>query len=193
MIKTFTGPMHSSKTASLITTYNKIWNKNHIKCFKPNCDTRDIGEMRSKDFNVGVKTIGIDTFDDILKYIDDEITTIFIDEAQMLSGNVGVLSYLSIVKDIDIYIAGLNRTSEQEPFLIMPQILAISDSIEVIKASCYDCGREATHTYYEGEKNDAILVGDNGYVSLCSKCLLKRKGSEQLKLMLLKKSEPKKK
>ena len=193
MIKTFTGPMHSSKTAALITTYNKIWNKNHIKCFKPNCDTRDVGEMRSKDFNVGITSIGIDTFDDILKYIDDEITTIFIDEAQMLSGNVGVLSYLSIVKDIDIYIAGLNRTSEQEPFLIMPQILAISDSIEVIKASCYDCGREATHTYYEGEKNDAILVGDNGYVSLCSKCLLKRKGSEQLKLMLLKKSEPKKK
>ena len=191
MIKTFTGPMHSGKTAAMITTYNKIWNKEHIRCFKPSCDTRDVGEMKSKDFQIGVPTIGIDTFDDILKYVGDDITTIFIDEAQMISGNVGVLSYLSIVKDVDIFVSGLNRTSEQEPFLTMPQILAISDSIEVIKASCYDCGREAAHTYYEGEKSDAILVGDNGYIPLCSKCLLKRKGSEQLKLMLLKKDKQK--
>ena len=185
MIKTFTGPMHSSKTAALITTYNKIWNKNHIKCFKPNCDTRDVGEMRSKDFNVGVKTIGIDTFDDILKYIDDEITTIFIDEAQMISGNVGVLSYLSIVNDMDIYIGGLNQTSEQEPFLIMPQILAISDEIDVFKASCYDCGREASYTYFEGEKTAAVLVGDEGYIPLCGRCLLKRRGSVEIKKNLI--------
>ncbi len=192
MIKTFTGPMHSGKTAAMIATYNKIWNKEHVKCFKPNCDTRDIGVMKSKDYGDGVPSIGIDTFDEILDYVDDSVTTIFVDEAQLMQGNVSVLSYLSIVNDMDIYVGGLNQTSEQEPFLIMPQILAISDEIEVIKASCYDCGREAPYTYFEGEKTDAVLVGDAGYVPLCGRCLLKRRGSvETRKILILKKQAQK--
>ena len=51
MIKTFTGPMHSGKTAAMIATYKKIWNKDHILCFKLNRDTRDIGEIKSKDYD----------------------------------------------------------------------------------------------------------------------------------------------
>ena len=35
MIKTFVGPMHSGKTAALMLEYNKIYNKEHVKCFKP--------------------------------------------------------------------------------------------------------------------------------------------------------------
>lgn len=194
MIKTFTGPMHSGKTAAMIATYNKIWNKEHVKCFKPNCDTRDIGMIKSKDYGEGVASIGIDTFEEILDYVDESVTTIFVDEAQLMKGNVSVLSYLSIVNDMDIYVGGLNQTSEQEPFLIMPQILAISDEVEVIKASCYDCGREAPYTYFEGEKTDAVLVGDEGYLPLCGRCLLKRRGSKEMrKLLVLKRKDEKEK
>lgn len=185
MIKTFTGPMHSGKTAAMIATYKKIWNKDHILCFKPNRDTRDIGEIKSKDYDVTISSIGIDYFEDILHYIDDKTRTIFIDEVQLMEGNVNVLTYLSIIKDIDIYLGGLNMTSEQEPFLIMPYILAISDEVEVIKASCYDCGRDATHTYYEGNKVEKIKVGDEGYIPLCRRCLAKRRGLEDAKKLYL--------
>lgn len=185
MIKTFTGPMHSGKTAAMIATYKKIWNKDHILCFKPNRDTRDIGEIKSKDYDVTISSIGIDYFEDILNYIDDKTRTIFIDEVQLMEGNVNVLTYLSIIKDIDIYLGGLNMTSEQEPFLIMPYILAISDEVEVIKASCYDCGRDATHTYYEGNKVEKIKVGDEGYIPLCRRCLAKRRGLEDAKKLYL--------
>lgn len=189
MIKTFTGPMHSGKTAEMISAYLKIWNKKNIRCFKPNCDTRDIGVMKSKDFHDGVPSIGIDTFEEILNYIDESVRTIFIDEVQLMKGNIRVLTYLSVVKDIDIYTGGLNMTSEQDPFLVMPQILAISDEIETVKASCYDCGRPASYTYYEGEKTAAVKVGDEGYIPLCSRCLLKRRGEEKLNKMLLKRKE----
>ena len=184
MIKTYTGPMHSGKTSAMITDYKKIWNKKLVRVFKPSCDTRDYGEMKSKDFVEGIPAICIDTFEEILGYIDETVRTIFIDEVQLLKGNVSVLTYLSVVYDIDIYLAGLDMTSEQEPFLIMPQILAISDERVAVKASCFDCGREASYTYYDGKKDEAIKVGDEGYFPLCARCLLKRRGMEGMKKVL---------
>ena len=194
MITTFTGPMHSGKTAAMMVAYNKIWNKSHILCFKPNKDTRDIGEIRSKDYAEGIPSIGIDTFEEILEYVGEDnkndIRTIFIDEVQLLEGNVRVLSYLSIYMDMNIFTAGLNMTSEQEPFLVMPMILAISDEVVNIKASCYDCGKDASFTYYEGKKTDEVLVGDAGYVPLCDRCLAKRTGRKDgLKRLLKVKKE----
>lgn len=188
MIKTYTGPMHSGKTSAMITDYKKIWNKEHVRVFKPVCDDRDYGEMKSKDFVEGIPAICIETFDDILKYFEDTVRTIFIDEAQFIKGNVSVLSYLSIVKDVDVYIAGLNMTSEQSPFMTMPFILAISDKVVNCKASCLDCGRDATYTHYEGVKKGDIVVGNDGYVSLCTRCLNKRLG-DNVKKLLLKKEE----
>lgn len=187
MITTFTGPMHSSKTASLIVVYNKIWNKNHIKVFKPRKDTRDPGVLKSKDFEETIPAIEIDKLEEILSNIDESTRVILIDEIQWLEGDVGILSYLSIVQDMDIYTAGLNMTSEQKPFGIMPYVLAISDTVENIRASCYDCGRDASLTYYELEKTEDTLVGDDGYVPLCPACLKRREGDNNLKLRLIRK------
>ncbi|MBR4693520.1 MAG: AAA family ATPase [Bacilli bacterium] len=195
MITTFTGPMHSGKTAAMISTYNKIWNKKNVLCFKPAKDSRDLGVMKSKDFEVEIPAICINKFEDILGHVNekDNIRTVFIDEAQMIEGNVSVLSYLSIVMDIDVYVSGLNMTSEQDPFLVMPLILAISDDVKVIKASCYDCGRDAPYTYFDGEKKEAIVVGDEGYIPLCSRCIEKRRGKEKMAQMLLKRIQVPKK
>jgi hypothetical protein len=69
----------------------------------------------------------------------------------------------------------------------------ISDETVFVKASCFDCGREASYTYYEGSKDEAIKVGDEGYFPLCARCLLKRRGREGMKKVLrlehLKKNE----
>lgn len=186
MIKTFTGPMHSGKTEHMLDVYNGIYNKECIKVFKPLKDTRDFCIMKSKTYDIEVPAIGIDRFEEILEHIDEKTRTIFLDEVQLMDGNLSVLSYLSIAEDMDIYLGGLNQTSEQEPFLLMPMVLSISDKVENIPASCYDCGREATLTYYEGEKSDAIKVGDAGYFPLCNRCLMKRRGKEGVKRLLFK-------
>ena len=188
MITTFTGPMHGGKSASMINAYKNIYNKQHVICFKPIDDSRDKDEIRSEDFVEGVPAIFIKNFEDILDYYNDDITNIFIDEAQFIKGNVSVLSYLSIAKDVDIYIAGLNMTSEQEPFMTMPYILAISDNVVNCRASCLDCGRDATYTHYEKEKTSDIVIGNDGYVSLCTRCLNKRLG-DNVKSLIMKKEE----
>lgn len=183
MITTFTGPMHGGKSAAMINAYTGIWNKEHIMCFKPRVDTRDGDEIKSGGLHIGVGSIFIDTFEDILEHYNDNITNIFIDEAQFIKGNPSVLSYLSIAKDVDIYVAGLNMTSEQEPFMTMPYILAISDNVVNCRASCLDCGREATYTYFEEEKTSDIVVGNDGYVSLCTRCLNRRLGANVYRLI----------
>ena len=179
MIKTFTGPMFSGKTTALLTTYFNMWNKKNILLFKPKMNVRDVG-IKSKNINESVDAIEIEDLKEINDYIKKNTRTIFIDEGNFLKGDVSVLSELSIDKNIDIYISGLNMTSEQKPFGIMPNILAISDEIEICKGYCTDCNRVASYTYFEGNKDNDIFVGDAGYISLCEECLRnRRKESER--------------
>ena len=174
MIKTFTGPMFSGKTTQLLSTYFNMWNKNNILLFKPKMNTRDVG-IKSKNIKESVDAIEIEDLSDIYNHLKKNTRTIFIDEGNFLKGDVQVLVNISIDMNIDIYVSGLNMTSEQKPFGIMPDILAVSDEIEICKGYCTECNRFASYTYYEGNKNKDIMVGDTGYVSLCESCLRKRR------------------
>lgn len=186
MIKTYVGPMFSGKTSVALSVYRKIWNKGHIRCFKPRIDTRDFGLIKSRDFEEGIEARCIDYLEEIMDYIDDSVKTIFIDEAQFLRGSYQVLSYLSIVRDIDIHISGLNMDGNQKPFGLMPQILAISDEIINIPAVCYDCNKDASYTFtLDDLSKDNIKVGDSGYIPLCRSCLLKRLGKDNLAKRLI--------
>lgn len=177
MIKTFVGPMFSGKSDALIGIYNKIWNKDLVCAFKPNKDGRDGDEIKSKNYEITIPAICIDDVGEIKNYvINNNIHTIFIDEAQMLQGDVTELVDLSVLFDIDIYIAGLNMTGEQKPFEMMGHILAISDSIETINGFCQECNKPSVYSLYIGD--DAlpeVLIGDQYYVSLCPRCLKRHK------------------
>ncbi|MDD2504985.1 MAG: hypothetical protein PHF21_01785 [Bacilli bacterium] len=174
MIKVITGPMFSGKSLSLLDEYDKKYHKSKILLFKPRIDTRDFGVVKTRN-NKEVEAILISDLKEINKYLSDKITTIFIDEANFLKGDVNILLDLSINKDLDIFIAGLNLTSEQKLFGIMPDILAVAEVIEIKTASCNDCNRDAIYTYYDGDKTKTILVGSDNYMALCASCLRKRK------------------
>ena len=186
MITTFTGPMHSSKSEGIIDVYNKIYNKDNILVFKPKIDTRDLGYIRSKGSDRVIDAICINNLEEILPYVKEDTANIIIDEIQFLTGDIKVLLYLSIIKDIDIYCAGLNMTSEQEPFGIMPYVLAVSDKVVNTVASCNICGRDAYYTYFVGNKDQDVVVGDENYLSLCSKHLRERRQKDNV-LKLVKK------
>ncbi len=178
MIKSIVGPMFAGKSSVLINRYQAIWRKETVRCFKPIIDTRDVNDgdylIKSRNSNEGIVAIGINTFEDILNYLDDSVNTILIDEAQFIGGNYLVLSEISLVLDIDIYVGGLNMDYEQKPFGYMPQIMAISQEVEFVPAVCYDCNKPA-YFVYNDTQTETINVGDSGYVSLCRNCLEKRK------------------
>ena len=142
--------------------------------FKPKMDTRDYGVVKTRK-GKEINAILVDDIKDIPGYITDKINTIFIDEANFLKGDIKILLELSVMEDLDIYIAGLNMTSEQAPFGIMPQLLSIADEIEILHASCNECNRDAIYTYYDGKKKGDILVGNDNYIALCARCLRRKK------------------
>lgn len=178
MIKSFVGPMFSGKSDALISTYTKIWNKSLVAAFKPKNDSRDKDEIKSKNYEISIPAIYIEDLSEILDYVQkNNIRTVFIDEAEFLTGDVSLLVDMSVILEIDFYIAGLNMTSEQKPFGLMPDILAVSDEVINITGFCQDCNRPSVYSYYISDDKDSdILVGDANYVSLCPSCLRKRKG-----------------
>ena len=175
MIKVYTGPMFSGKSNGLLNAYDNIWNKDNILAFKPKTDTRDLGIIKSRKSSIKISAICINDLKEIKKYLKKNTKTIFIDEIQFLTGDVSEILDLSIKKDIDFYISGLNMTSEQKPFGIMPNVLAIADDIYIYRAVCFDCNRDAEYSYYEHEKNKDNLIGSKGYIPLCKNCLKKKR------------------
>lgn len=174
MIIVYTGPMFAGKSTALLEEYDNIKDKESILCFKPSKDTRDTTKIRARNIEQKADAIVINKFDEITKYMNDNIKYIFIDEAQFINGNFNILSKLSIENDIDIYVGGLSQTSEQRPFGTMPYILAIADDIIKLQAKC-ECGKGARYTYCLEKKDTDILIGDKEYKPLCRKCLLKYK------------------
>lgn len=184
MIISITGPMFSGKSTKLLEEYTNIIKSEentyprNILCFKPSKDKRDKTKIRARNIEKQIEAIVITKFDEILKYVKEDTKYIFIDEAQFINGNFNILNKLSIEKGIDIYVAGLNQTSEQRPFGTMPYILAISDDIYNLKPKC-KCGKVAYYTYCKEKKNEDVLIGDKEYIPVCRKCLLKEKKGDK--------------
>ena len=172
MITVITGPMFGGKSKKLIEIYNSIEDKSQLMAFKPSKDTREFSYIKSRDYDTKIKSIVINKFEDIYEYINEDTSIILIDEVQFVTGKYNVIQNLSIYRNIDFYISGLNQTSEQEPFGSMPNILAFADNIELVRGRC-SCGKEARYTIYDKPKTEEILIGSKGYRCVCRECLTK--------------------
>lgn len=176
MIQVFTGPMYGAKSLKLIEVYQYTINKkkDNVMCFKPSIDVRDFAKIASRNHTLELDATVIDNLSEIKEHLTDKTQVILIDEAQFLHGSEKELLDLSLL-GYDIYVAGLACTSEQTPFGIMPNIMAIANSIVHSKARCDDCENwNAEYTYCIAEKSGEILVGSEQYIALCENCFRKR-------------------
>jgi len=176
MIRVYTGPMFSGKTNGLLNVYNNMWNKDIIQCYKPKVDNRDYGIIKSRNNTTELRATLIEDLKELKETLKPNVTTIFIDEFQFLTGDVKSITDMSLYEDKDFYISGLAMTSELEPFGIMPNIMAVADEITFYDATCYYCNKPAKFTLYRGNDiKGKVLVGNNEYVPACGKCYIKNK------------------
>ena len=173
MIEVITGPMFSSKSKELLDIVGILKEKkiNYV-VFKPSLDSRDYTKLRSRAVEETEEAIVVKSLEDIIAYLKtiDNVSYILIDEVQFLTGDVRELVKLS-KKGMHIIAAGLNLTSELEPFGLMPDLLAVSDNIIRLYAKCAICGCSAKYTAIKEEKNEQIMVGDSEYYPICISCL----------------------
>ena len=167
-INVFTGPMKSGKSSTIIREAKYLMNAGKkVQVFKPIIDDRfSIDEVKDRDGN-SIKAINIKKIDEIQNYDADIFV---IDEFQFLDGDLNVITNLA-EKGKKFYIAGLNLTAEKKVFGKMGDLIKCSDNVKMCTANCDCCGKNnAIYTFYEAEKTGDILVGEENYKALCSKC-----------------------
>lgn len=168
----YTGPMKSGKTTKLVEQYNKVLAKNpKTYMFKPKIDNRYSSvRVVTRDGNGQVLSTLLDNID-MLWYFKDMYKNFFIDEFQFLDGNISTIkNLLDLGKNI--WVSGLNLTAEKKPFGLMGDLMCFADKIYFMKGKCDYCGKQnkGIYTFYEGGKDTDIIVGDDNYKCVCSKC-----------------------
>ena len=170
----YTGPMKSGKTTKLIEKYKAKAGPRALmfKAGKDNRFSKNKVVARSKSEQIPAILINN------LKYLLEFKNTcdnFFIDEFQFLTGDIGVIRRL-LDEGKNVWVAGLNLTSERAPFGLMSDLMCLANKVYVLSGNCDYCGsRRGIYTLYDGAKDRAIVVGDTKYKCVCSKCYIKYK------------------
>ena len=171
----YTGPMKSGKTTKLIEQYKKTLNKSpKTYMFKPKIDDRYSSvKVVARNGNEQILSTLLDNVD-MLWYFKDMYKNFFIDEFQFLDGDISTIKKLLDLGK-NIWVSGLNLTAEKKPFGLMGDLMCLAYTIFIMKGDCDYCGKQhkGIYTFYEGGKDTDIVVGDDKYKCVCSKCYIK--------------------
>lgn len=167
-INVFSGPMKCGKSMQIINEFNRqlVTGKN-VMLFKPKIDDRMGADVICARNGVKFKANNIENIEELEKYNAD---IYFIDEFQMLNGNVKTIEKMA-EKGKKFYIAGLNLTSDKKPFGKMGDLMCIADNITMMTSICEICKNDnAVFSYFKGKKDSDIVIGDKEYIPVCRKC-----------------------
>ena len=170
----YTGPMKSGKSTKLIEQYKKVSSKNNKTwIFKPKLDDR-WSNVKVTDRNGNQELCTLLDDIDMLWYFKDMYKNFFIDEFQFLTGNISTIKNL-LDCGKNIWVSGLNLTAEKKPFGLMGDLMCFANTVYILKGNCDLCGKQngGIYTFYDGVKNTDIIVGDDNYKCVCSKCYKK--------------------
>ena len=167
-INVFSGPMKCGKSMQIINEFNRqlVTGKN-VMLFKPKIDDRMGADIIGTRNGVKFKANNIENIEELEKYNAD---IYFIDEFQMLNGNVKTIEKMA-EEGKKFYIAGLNLTSDKKPFGKMGDLMCIADNITMMTSICEICKNDnAVFSYFKGKKDSDIVIGDKEYIPVCRKC-----------------------
>lgn len=146
-VEVICGSMFSGKSEELIRRVRRAKYGNlSVKVFKPVIDNRYDEESVVTHNGSAFVAIPIESSAEILGHIDDEIDIVGIDEAQFFDeGLIDVVDTLA--KDGKrVIIAGLDTDFRGEPFGIIPELMAFSESVTKLNAICPICSSPASRT-----------------------------------------------
>lgn len=172
------GCMSSSKTDDLISRIDRVgWKKRKAIVFQPEIDTRNNDAIASRNGKKIEAVIKVSIATDILKHVEEGHYAVGIDEAQFFDHSlIGAVNKL-IDLGKRVIVSGLDTDFRGEPFGVMPQLLALADSVKKRFAVCMVCGNNAMRTQrlIDGKPApyDSPLIqvgGDELYEARCRSC-----------------------
>lgn len=178
--------MFSGKSEELMRRLRRVQisGKNFF-LFKPGIDSRydtehvvshDLRKLKAKP--VGTERESLLELENFVDESEEFIEIIAFDEANFFDEYIYVLAQKWISQGRRVIAAGLDMTFRGEPFGAMPQLLAIADYVDKLKAICMKCKGDSgtiTQRLVDGKpakySDPTILVGaSENYEVRCRKC-----------------------
>lgn len=169
------GPMFSGKSTALSRYIDRALRARHrVQVFLHTKDTRSKGAVTTHSGHTtrgsGVSHSVVNSSRELYDAVREGTHIIVIEEAQFYDLDLPLYINKILARGIHVVAAGLDLTSEGDPFGPMGHLLVIANTVEKITAIC-PCGSEATRTLSLSPKTEAVKVGgENEYRAACVSC-----------------------
>lgn len=174
-IEVISGSMFSGKTEELIRRLKRaMLASEQVEIFKPLLDNRySLSKVVSHDANE-IPSHGVESAVEIIP-LSKDFDVVGIDEAQFLGSElVEVVNQLAN-NGKRVIVAGLDMDFKGTPFEPMDQLMAIAEYVTKVHAVCMQCGNMASFSYRLNDKEEKIVIGEQGtYMALCRSCFYEK-------------------
>ncbi len=171
-IEVICGPMFSGKSEELMRRLRRAMiARKRVQVFKPVIDTRYSADEIVSHGDIRMKSEVVKDASEILSRLDWRTQVVGVDESNFFGPElVDIASQLADTGK-QVIIAGLDTDYMGRPFVPMPTLLTLAESITKTLAICMRCGNPAKHTQRLVESDDLIVVGAAGmYEARCRRC-----------------------
>jgi len=171
-IEVICGPMFSGKSEELIRRLRRaIIARKRVQVFKPAIDTRYGLEEIVSHGDLRMKAEVVQTGGEILDRVDWRSEVIGVDEANFMGPSLVDAVQRLADSGKQVIVAGLDTDYLGRPFVPIPDLLALAESITKVLAICVRCGNPAKHTQRLRGSDDLIVVGAaEMYEARCRRC-----------------------
>lgn len=171
-IEVICGPMFSGKSEELIRRLRRARiARKRVQVFKPAIDNRYSGDEIVSHADSRMKSEIVAAAGEILSRLDSRTQVVGIDEANFLGASLAEVANQLADSGKQVIIAGLDTDYMGRPFVPIPELLCLAESITKTLAICMRCGNPAKHTQRLVEAEDLIVVGTAGmYEARCRRC-----------------------
>jgi thymidine kinase len=159
-LRVICGPMFAGKTTRLIALLRDAHDRGlSAAAVKPVIDTRYHPTDISAHTGLRLPAITIRTPAELLGV---DAMVVGLDEAHFFEAGLHEAVMALVGRGSEVILAGLDRTSTNEPFGEMAALLIEADEVEKVKGACAICGRDAVHTVRLVPWTERIVVGGAG-------------------------------
>ncbi|SFK87929.1 thymidine kinase [Halogranum rubrum] len=180
-IEVITGSMFSGKTEELLRRLRRAEiAEQEVAVFKPDVDDRygeaTIGSHNGRQWEAHVVDAEGEGIWDIYDKLDGE-KVVAVDEANFFSTELVDVCEALAADGRRVIVSGTDQTFRAEPFEPVPQLIALAEYVDKLRAICTVCGEPATRNQrlIEGKPahvdDPTILVGaEESYEARCRNC-----------------------
>ena len=171
-IEVISGPMFSGKSEELIRRLRRARiARKRVQAFKPVLDDRySIDEIVSHG-DQRMKSEVVSSAKEILEKLDWRTQVVGVDESNFFGPELVDIAQQLADTGKQVIIGGLDTDYLGRPFIPMPELLCLAESITKMLAICMRCGNPAKHTQRLVDSSDLIVVGATGmYEARCRRC-----------------------